>query len=91
MEQALTAIEKEAYTEVRAADGESATAAPAPNPAQDQACFNAPERMEQALAAIENAAYTEVRAAVAAADAAPWPQAAAAYTDVQTTGADRWF
>ncbi|MDM0033171.1 thiamine pyrophosphate-dependent dehydrogenase E1 component subunit alpha [Variovorax sp. J22P271] len=43
-----------------------------------------------ALAAIENQAHAEVEAAVAAADAAPWPEAAAAFTDVQTTGAGQW-
>jgi len=60
-------------------------------PFEDQASFSAPALMEQALAAIEKAAYAEVQAAVAAADAAPWPQAAAAYTDVQSTGAGTWF
>ena len=43
-----------------------------------------------ALAAIENAAHDEVESALAAADAAPWPEAAAAFTDVQTTGAGQW-
>jgi acetoin:2,6-dichlorophenolindophenol oxidoreductase subunit alpha len=31
-----------------------------------------------------------VQAALAAADAAPWPEAEAAFTDVQTTGAGVW-
>lgn len=35
-------------------------------------------------------ADAEVAAAVAAADAAPWPSEAAAYTDVQDCGAGRW-
>ncbi|MDX1376859.1 MAG: thiamine pyrophosphate-dependent dehydrogenase E1 component subunit alpha [Burkholderiales bacterium] len=43
-----------------------------------------------ALAAIDAEAQAEVAAAVAAADASPWPQAGAAYTDVQDTGAGRW-
>jgi len=44
-----------------------------------------------ALAAIENEAHAEVDAALAAADAAPWPEASAAFTDVQTTGAGQWI
>ncbi|MGJ7510507.1 thiamine pyrophosphate-dependent dehydrogenase E1 component subunit alpha [Variovorax sp. GT1P44] len=43
-----------------------------------------------ALETIENEAHAEVDAALAAADAAPWPDASAAYTDVQTTGAGQW-
>jgi len=43
-----------------------------------------------ALAAIENEAHAEVEAALAAADAAPWPEASAAFTDVQTIGAGQW-
>jgi pyruvate dehydrogenase E1 component alpha subunit len=42
------------------------------------------------LDAIEREALAEVDAALAAADAAPWPAAAAAFTDVQTTGAGQW-
>ncbi len=42
------------------------------------------------LAAIDSEALAEVAAAVAGADAAPWPDAAAAFTDVQTTGAGTW-
>ena len=45
----------------------------------------------QALDAIENEAQAEVEAALAAADAAPWPQADAAFTDVQNTGAGQWI
>jgi TPP-dependent pyruvate/acetoin dehydrogenase alpha subunit len=45
---------------------------------------------DAALAAIENEAHAEVAAALAAADTAPWPEASAAYTDVQTTGAGQW-
>ncbi len=43
-----------------------------------------------ALDAIENAARDEVDTALAIADAAPWPDAGAAFTDVQTTGAGQW-
>ena len=43
-----------------------------------------------ALDAIEADAQAEVEAALAAADAAPWPDASAAFTDVQTTGAGQW-
>ncbi len=42
------------------------------------------------LDTIDIQAQAEVDAAVAAADAAPWPDAAAAFTDVQTTGAGVW-
>ncbi len=42
------------------------------------------------LDAIAREATEEVRAAVAAADAAPWPQTSAAFTDVQTTGEGQW-
>ena len=49
-----------------------------------------PGASAQALQAVEHEAEAEVRAAVAAAEAAPWPQAEAAYTDVQTTGAGTW-
>lgn len=40
--------------------------------------------------AIDAAARTEIDAALAAADAAPWPQAADALEDVVTTGAGQW-
>ncbi|MBT2336095.1 thiamine pyrophosphate-dependent dehydrogenase E1 component subunit alpha [Variovorax paradoxus] len=43
------------------------------------------------LDAIENAARDEVDTALAIADAAPWPDASAAFTDVQTTGAGQWY
>ncbi|WP_431274204.1 thiamine pyrophosphate-dependent dehydrogenase E1 component subunit alpha [Variovorax ureilyticus] len=42
------------------------------------------------LDTIENEAHAEVEAALAAADAAPWPEAAAAFSDVQTTGEGQW-
>jgi TPP-dependent pyruvate/acetoin dehydrogenase alpha subunit len=42
------------------------------------------------LDAIEHEALAEVEAALVAADAAPWPEAAAAFTDVQSTGAGQW-
>ncbi len=44
----------------------------------------------QLFDAIEREAIAEVAAAVATADAAPWPDAATAFTDVQTTGAGQW-
>ena len=43
-----------------------------------------------ALDAIDAEAQREVEAALAAAEAAPWPDASAAFTDVQTTGAGQW-
>jgi len=43
------------------------------------------------LDAIENAARDEVDTALAVADAAPWPEPGAAFTDVQTTGAGQWL
>ena len=42
------------------------------------------------LDAIENAAHDEVDTALAIADAAPWPDATAAFSDVQTIGAGQW-
>ena len=42
------------------------------------------------LDAIDAEANAEVQAALDAAEAAPWPDAAAAFTDVQTTGAGVW-
>ncbi|KWT71304.1 MULTISPECIES: thiamine pyrophosphate-dependent dehydrogenase E1 component subunit alpha [unclassified Variovorax] len=42
------------------------------------------------LEAIVDEAQAEVEAALAVADAAPWPDAAAAFTDVQSTGAGQW-
>jgi pyruvate dehydrogenase E1 component alpha subunit len=42
------------------------------------------------VAAIDAEARSEIEAALAAARAAPWPQADAAYTDVQDTGAGQW-
>lgn len=46
---------------------------------------------EYALAAIDNEANAELEAALSSADAAPWPDASAAFTDIQTTGAGTWF
>ena len=43
------------------------------------------------LDALDNAAIAEVQAALDAASGAPWPDAEAAFTDVQTTGAGTWF
>ena len=42
------------------------------------------------LDAIEQAARAEVETALAQADAAPWPDAAQAFTDIQNTGAGQW-
>ncbi|RZL64318.1 MAG: thiamine pyrophosphate-dependent dehydrogenase E1 component subunit alpha [Variovorax sp.] len=42
------------------------------------------------LDTIDAEAQTEVEAALKAANAAPWPDASAAFTDVQTTGAGQW-
>jgi acetoin:2,6-dichlorophenolindophenol oxidoreductase subunit alpha len=53
-------------------------------------CLAAHGIAERELDAIEREAAQEVAAALASADAAPWPDAAAAYTDVQTTGAGQW-
>jgi TPP-dependent pyruvate/acetoin dehydrogenase alpha subunit len=43
------------------------------------------------LDAIEQAAQAEVAAALAGADAAPWPDAREAFTDIQDTGAGQWY
>ena len=43
-----------------------------------------------ALDTIDREADDEVAAALAAADAAPWPEPAAAFSDVQDTGAGQW-
>lgn len=40
---------------------------------------------------LDGEAMHEVQAALTAADAAPWPQADAAFTDVQSTGAGTWY
>jgi len=45
---------------------------------------------EQELARVRAEADSEIARAVAAADAAPWPEAASAYTDVQDCGAGTW-
>jgi pyruvate dehydrogenase E1 component alpha subunit len=42
------------------------------------------------LDAIEREAHAEVEAALRVADAAPWPDASAAFSDVQTTGEGQW-
>jgi acetoin:2,6-dichlorophenolindophenol oxidoreductase subunit alpha len=44
-----------------------------------------------ALAALRASAASEINAASQAAARAPWPDAAAAFTDVQNTGTGRWF
>ncbi len=49
-----------------------------------------PGCLAQTLDEIERDATAEVQAALNAAEAAPWPAASAAFTDVQTTGAGVW-
>jgi pyruvate dehydrogenase E1 component alpha subunit len=44
----------------------------------------------ETLEAIRTQAEAEVAEAVRAASSAPWPEGAAAYRDIQDTGADRW-
>jgi TPP-dependent pyruvate/acetoin dehydrogenase alpha subunit len=53
--------------------------------------FVALAHSDQLLTAIDDEANAEVNAALEAAAAAPWPDASAAYTDVQTTGAGTWY
>ena len=55
-----------------------------------QAFLALPGAQADTLDAIEREATAEVDAALAAAETAPWPEAAAAFTDVQTTGAGTW-
>lgn len=43
------------------------------------------------LQALDAAAAAEVAEAMALADAAPWPEASAAYSDIQSTGEGMWF
>ncbi len=43
-----------------------------------------------ALDALDAAAAAEIDAALAEAEAAPWPEPAAAYTDIQNTGVGQW-
>jgi len=42
------------------------------------------------IAAIDAAARAEIESALAAARAAPWPEATDAYADIQDTGAGQW-
>ncbi|HNU11614.1 MAG TPA: thiamine pyrophosphate-dependent dehydrogenase E1 component subunit alpha [Rubrivivax sp.] len=49
-----------------------------------------PAAEQGTLDAIDAAATAEIEAALAAAEAAPWPDPASAYTDVQDTGAGVW-
>ncbi len=53
-------------------------------------CLTLPGIDAAQLEAIKRAAAEEVAAALGAADAAPWPHPAAAFEDVQTTGAGQW-
>lgn len=58
--------------------------------ARARAAFLAAGGNASELDALEEAAQAEVAAALAAADAAPWPDAASAFTDIQDTGAGQW-
>ena len=49
-----------------------------------------PGVLAQELDAMELAATDEVATAVRVADAAPWPDAASAFTDIQNTGVGQW-
>ncbi|HWI80782.1 thiamine pyrophosphate-dependent dehydrogenase E1 component subunit alpha [Ramlibacter sp.] len=49
-----------------------------------------PDTSAATLDQLDRDAAREIEAAVAAANAAPWPPAAAAYADVQDTGAGQW-
>jgi len=42
------------------------------------------------IAKVDAEAHEEIEAALAAARAAPWPEANSAYTDIQDTGAGQW-
>jgi pyruvate dehydrogenase E1 component alpha subunit len=42
------------------------------------------------IAEVDREAWTEIEAALAAARAAPWPEPAEAYADIQDTGAGQW-
>ncbi len=53
--------------------------------------FQALQHDVRTLDELENQATAEVQAALDDAAAAPWPEASAAFTDVQTTGAGTWY
>ncbi|TFY96370.1 thiamine pyrophosphate-dependent dehydrogenase E1 component subunit alpha [Ramlibacter humi] len=55
------------------------------------ATYRAAGGSEQDVRTLETEARDEIFAAVKAAGDAPWPDAAAAFTEVQTTGAGTWF
>ncbi len=59
--------------------------------ARVQEHFEALGLVNTTQAAIEKEAEQEVQAALDAAEAAPWPDAAQAFVDVQTTGEGMWF
>jgi acetoin:2,6-dichlorophenolindophenol oxidoreductase subunit alpha len=48
------------------------------------------DQVQAALQRLQRDVQAEVQQAVHQADAAPWPDASVAYTDVQTTGAGQW-
>jgi pyruvate dehydrogenase E1 component alpha subunit len=56
-----------------------------------RAAYLAAGGQRQELEALEAAAVAEIDAAVKAADQAPWPDASAAYSEVQTVGAGQWY
>lgn len=80
-------VDKAAY---RAADELEAALKTDPIARAREHFLSLPGASAQQLDAIEQAAGEEVAVALKTADAAPWPEAASAYTDVQTTGAGQW-
>lgn len=80
-------VDKAAY---RAADELEAALKTDPIARARQHFLALPGSSAQQLDAIEQSANDEVMAALQGADAAPWPDAASAYTDIQTTGAGQW-
>lgn len=80
-------VDKAAY---RAADELEAALKTDPITRAREHFLTLPGASAQQLDAIEQAASEEVAVALKTADAAPWPDVASAYTDVQTTGAGQW-
>ena len=61
---------------------------PAPGSPDDVEVLLAASRKEKVE---DRVAAAEVAEAMAQADAAPWPEASAAYSDIQSTGEGMWF
>jgi pyruvate dehydrogenase E1 component alpha subunit len=59
--------------------------------ARARSVFLASGGTQQQLQALDEQARADIDAAIAAADAAPWPEPGAAFTEVQTAGAGTWF